>query len=64
MMEYKCESCGKEFSSDENNFIPCPACGKEYYRCHTCGKLTDDPHTNSEGEDVCEACCDVCKVTP
>lgn len=32
-----------------------------YYICYECGKETDNPHTNSEGEDVCPDCCDVCK---
>lgn len=30
------------------------------YRCYECDKLTDDPHTSSAGEDVCEECCDIC----
>lgn len=60
-MEYKCESCGYTFVYD-SPLTECPGCGvrRTLYTCHECGALTDDPHTNSDGEDVCEACCDTC----
>jgi hypothetical protein len=59
------------------DFTACPACRaaawkvrtvsvdgekeRELYECHVCGKMTDDPHTHSTGEDCCPECCDVCK---
>ncbi len=30
------------------------------YTCHECGRRTTDPHTDENGEDVCEFCCKVC----
>lgn len=57
---YTCPSCGLEYVSERSDLVACIGCGCAFYRCHECGALTNDPHTNSRNEDVCEACCDLC----
>ena len=31
------------------------------YICYICGKTTQEPHTDHDGNDVCAECCSVCK---
>lgn len=59
--QYECQSCGEQFSYEDNGSNTCPSCNKwamvtTYHSCHDCGSTEPLENVAMDDYKLCEHC--------